>query len=94
MKTKKIKRKREFSKIISMIALLMWLVVNFFGMTMMVVTLDLTPMMYVIGSVDAVVAIVLPCYFNKAKMENQIKLQRPNVSKEYIENQLQNAEWE
>ena len=70
------KRKREFSKIMAVIAVIMWLVVNFFGMVMMVITLDLSPMVYVIGSVDAVVAVVLSCYYGKAKLENQIKLRK------------------
>ena len=92
---KRIKKKREFSKIMSVIAVAMWILVNFYGMVMMAITLDLTPMMYVIGSVDAVVAVVLGFYFNKAKRENEIKLQTKLISKETMEEAMKrNAEWE
>ena len=91
---KRIKKKREFSKVISSISIGMWLLVNFYAMVLMAITLDLSPLVYVIGSVDAVVAVVLASYFNKAKLENQIKLQKRNISKEYLEAMKQNAEWE
>lgn len=70
------KRKLEFSKVVAVIGIAMWLIVNIFGMVMMVVTYDLTPLAYVIGSVDAVVAVVLGFYYWKAKAENQIKLKK------------------
>ena len=70
------KRKPEFSKVVAVIGIVMWLIVNIFGMAMMVVTYDLTPLAYVIGSVDAVVAVVLGFYYWKAKAENQIKLKK------------------
>ena len=70
------KRKLEFSKVVAVIGIVMWLIVNIFGMTMMVVTYDLTPLAYVIGSVDAVVTVVLGFYYWKAKAENQIKLKK------------------
>ena len=74
---KHMKRKRpEFSKIVAVIGIVMWLVVNIFGMTMMALTYDLSPLAYVIGSVDAVVAVVLGFYYWKAKAENQIKLKQ------------------
>lgn len=70
-------RKRiEFSKLIAVIAIIMWLLVNVFGMVMMAITMDLSPMMYVIGSVDAVVAVVYATYAHKAKAENLIKLKK------------------
>ena len=71
-----VKKHFEFSKFMALIAVIMWLVVNFFGMGMMVYTLDLTPMAYVIPSVDAVVACTLVFYYKKAAQENQIKLKR------------------
>lgn len=70
------KKKLEFSKVVAITAIVMWLLVNLFGMVMMVVTYDLTPLAYVIGSVDAVVAVVLGFYYGKAKAENQIKLKK------------------
>lgn len=70
------RNKLEFSKVVAVIGILMWMFVNLFGMAMMVVTYDLSPLAYVIGSVDAVVAVVLGFYFWKAKAENQIKLKK------------------
>ncbi len=70
------KKRREFSKIMAIIAITMWIFVNLFGMAMVIFTLDTSPLMYVIPSVDAVVAIVLGHYYWKAKAENQIKLKK------------------
>lgn len=69
-------RKMEFSKIMALIAVGMWLLVNLFGIAMIVITLDTSPLVYIIGSVDAVVAVVLSCYYGKAKLENTIKLKQ------------------
>lgn len=60
----------------ALIAISMWLLVNFFGMAMVVFTLDTSPLMYVIPSVDAVVAAIIGFYLWKARAENQIKLKR------------------
>lgn len=73
---KREKKRLEFSKLIAVIAIVMWLFVNFFGMAMMLITMDLTPMMYIVGSVDAVVAVVYATYAHKAKAENLIKLKK------------------
>lgn len=70
------KKKHEFSKIITVIGLAMWATVNIYAMVMMAVTLDLTPLAWAFGSVDAVVAVVLGFYYWKAKAENQIKLKQ------------------
>ena len=70
------KPKREFSKRIAVIAIVMWITVNVYGMIMMAITLDLSPLMYIVGSVDAVVAIVYTTYSIKAKAENMIKLKK------------------
>lgn len=70
------KKKREFSKIMAVIAISMWVFVNLFGMAMVVFTLDTSPLMYVIPSVDAVVAAIIGFYLWKARAENQIKLKR------------------
>lgn len=69
-------KKPEFSKVVAVLGIVMWIVVNLFAMAMMVLTFDLTPLAYVIGSVDAVVAVVLGFYYWKAKAENQIKLKQ------------------
>ena len=73
---KPVKKHFEFSKFMALIAIGMWLSANIFGMAMMVYTLDLSPMAYVIPSVDAVVACTLVFYYKKAGQENQIKLKR------------------
>lgn len=70
------KKRWEFSKVMAVIAITMWVFVNLFGMAMVIFTADTSPLMYVIPSVDAVVAAVLCYYFSKAKAENQIKLKR------------------
>ena len=75
-KSSKKDRKVEFSKIMAVIAVAMWIIVNLFGMAMVIFTMDSSPLMYVIPSVDAVVAAVLCYYYSKAKAENQIKLKR------------------
>ena len=69
-------KKPEYSKVISSIAIAFWLIVNVFGMYMMFVTLDLSQLMYVVGSADAVVAVVYAVYAHKAKAENMIKLRK------------------
>jgi len=71
-----IKTRPEFSKIIAAIGIIMWLTVNVYGMVLMAVTLDLSPLVYVIASVDAVVAIIYTNYSIKAKAENMIKLKK------------------
>ena len=78
-KIRKRKRKSknfEFSKIMALIAIAMWLIVNFFGMIIVILTLDTSPLMYVIPSVDAVVAAIIAFYLWKARAENTIKLKR------------------
>lgn len=73
---KKETRRFEFSKIMALIAISMWLFVNFFGMAMVIFTMDTSPLMYVIPSVDAVVAAIIGFYLWKARAENQIKLRK------------------
>lgn len=74
--TGKHEKKREFSKIMAVITVIMWILVNVFGLVMIAVTLDLSPLVYVLSSIDAVVAIVLGFYYWKARTENQIKLKQ------------------
>ena len=66
---KKEKKPLEFSKIIVVLTIIMWLTVNIFGMVMMAITRNLSPMVYIIASVDAVTF-----YSRKACAENVIKL--------------------
>ena len=74
--SKKEEKRFEFSKIMAVIAISMWVFVNLFGMAMVIFTMDSSPLMYVIPSVDAVVAAILGFYLWKARAENQIKLKR------------------
>lgn len=60
----------------AVIAITMWVFVNLFGMVMVVFTADTSPLMYVIPSVDAVVAAIIGFYLWKARAENQIKLKK------------------
>lgn len=69
-------KKFEFSKIVAVLAIIMWVSVNVFGCAMIVITLDTSPLVYIIASIDAVVTVVLGCYYHKAKMENVIKLKK------------------
>lgn len=70
------RRHTEFSKVIVILAILMWLTVNIFGMVMIAITGNMSPMVYVIGSVDAVMAVICATYSYKAKAENIIKLKK------------------
>lgn len=76
MKNTQHKKVKEFSKIMAVLAVAMWLIANIFGLLMMAITLDLSPLAFVLPSVDAVVAVVLGFYYWKARAENQIKLKR------------------
>ena len=67
-------RKREFSKVITAIGLSLWIFVIMFSIVMMMITRDMSPNTWVLGSVDAVVASICGFYFTKAAKENQIKL--------------------
>ena len=71
---KKEKKPLEFSKIIVVLTIIMWLTVNIFGMVMMAITRNLSPMVYIIASVDAVMAVIVTFYSRKACAENVIKL--------------------
>lgn len=68
------KKTLEFSKIIVVLTIIMWLSVNIFGMVMMAITKNLSPMVYIIASVDAVMAVIVTFYSRKACAENVIKL--------------------
>ena len=68
------KKTLEFSKIIVVLTIIMWLSVNIFGMVMMAITRNLSPMVYIIASVDAVMAVIVTFYSRKACAENVIKL--------------------
>lgn len=70
------KRRPEFSKVIAVIGLAMWIIVNLYAMVIITITLDLSALEFIIGSANAVVAIVYTTYSIKAKAENMIKLKK------------------
>lgn len=72
------KQKMEFSKLILIVAGVTNAVVIIFTMVMVWITLDLTPLQYLIPSVAAEVATGTGFYYHKAKVENKIKLMRDN----------------
>lgn len=76
MKRSRHAKKREFSKIMAVIAVTMWLLVNLFGMVVVAITLDASPLAYILPSIDAVVGVVLGFYYWKARAENEIKLKK------------------
>lgn len=67
-------KKTEFSKIIMVSAGFINLAVILFSCVMIWRTNDLTPLAYLIPSVGAEVASATASYYNKAKLENKIKL--------------------
>ncbi len=69
-------KKYEFSKIMAVTVILVWLAAIIYAFVMMRITFDLSPLAYVMTSIDAVVAVVLGFYYWKARAENQIKLKK------------------
>ena len=67
-------RKREFSKVILIYAAVINSIVIFSTVYMVFVTRDLSPLCYLIPAVAAEVATGTGFYYNKAKVENRIKL--------------------
>jgi hypothetical protein len=70
------KPKWEFSKLMAVLAVGTWILNNLFGYTIIILFCDPSPFVYIQGSVNAVVAIVLGFYFWKSRTENIIKLRR------------------
>lgn len=67
-------KKIEFSKWILIIAGSLNIIVIVFSCIMVAITQDLSPLMYLIPSLSAEVATGTAFYYNKAKMENKLKL--------------------
>ena len=74
----KTKKKFEFSKLILLVFRLMEVGVIFFTCYMVHLTCDLTPLAYLIPSTAIVGATSVKHYYDKAKVENRIKLMRSN----------------
>lgn len=74
----KTKKKFEFSKLILLVFGLIEVGVIFFTCYMVYLTCDLTPLAYLIPSTAIVGATSVKHYYDKAKVENRIKLMRSN----------------
>ena len=64
---------KEFSKIIVAIVLIVWILSLIFSFIMIWKIGDLSPLGYIIPSIEATTAVCLGFYFNKAKNENVLK---------------------
>lgn len=71
---KKERKKPEFSKVIIVSVGATNLFIMVFSFIMMWRTLDLSPLMYLIPAAAAEMATGTAFYYNKAKLENKIKL--------------------
>lgn len=74
----KTKKKFEFSKLILLVFGLIEVGVIFFTCYMVHLTCDLTPLAYLIPSTAIVGATGVKHYYDKAKVENRIKLMQSN----------------
>jgi len=83
-------KKMEFSKLLLILGLLLALVVMVFSMALMWITHDTSPLSYLIPSVFGLVATGFGFYYNKAKLENSIKL-RKQYGKDIVE-EIENLE--
>ena len=70
------KQPMEFSKLIVIFAAVLNLVVVVYTMVVVAITLDLTPLAYLIPAVAAELAAGSGFYYTKAKVENRIKLMK------------------
>lgn len=70
------KKKIEHSKVISTGVLILSIVVVTFTLIMIFITQDLSPLTVLIPSVEAAYCITAKYYYNKAALENQIKLKK------------------
>lgn len=78
MEKKKAKKKFEFSKLILFVFGLIEIGVVVFTCYMVHMTCDLTPLAYLIPSTAIVGATGVKHYYDKAKVENRIKLMQSN----------------
>lgn len=68
--------KMEFSKKIMIFAAIVNVAVIIFSMVMMALTMDLSPLLYLIPATAAEVATGTGFYYAKAALENKIKLMK------------------
>lgn len=70
------KKKKEFSKIAILILGIVCTAQLVVADVLMFITFDLSPLAYIIPSVQAVLGVGISSYFWKAKAENKIKLMK------------------
>lgn len=71
-------KKVEFSKYIIIVVGIVLILQLVIANVLMFVTQDLSPLAYIIPSLDAVTGIAVGFYYWKAKAENKIKLMKEN----------------
>lgn len=79
------KKKKEFSKVLWVIAMINAVIVTLFAMVAMILTGDLTALEVLIPSVFAELGAATGFYYSKAKAENKIKLRKLYGSEVYRE---------
>lgn len=88
------KKKKEFSKKIFYIVISIFIIVILYSMALMWKTENSDGLSYLIPSVSGLAATSVGFYYNKAKMENRIKLSQqynlPIDEVTEIENEVQN----
>lgn len=79
------RKKYEFSKILLVAAMIHAATLSIFTMVIIVITLDPSPLEYLIPAIFAELAAATGFYYTKAKAENQIKLRKTYGSEIYGE---------
>lgn len=79
------KARMEFSKRIFIVVTIWTMVVTVYSMIMMAVTLDVSGLEILVGSVAAEMATATGFYYSKAKAENRIKLRKQHGADVYME---------
>ena len=72
------KQKKEFSKKIFNIVIILFIIVIFYAMALMWKTNTTDGLMYLIPAVGTLASVTIGFYYWKAKMENMIKLSKEN----------------
>lgn len=78
------KKKMEFSKKIFMGVSIMVGITMIFSLYMIYITRDLSPLAWIIPSVFVELATATGFYYNKAKAENVIKIDKEEVTDEHL----------
>lgn len=85
-------KRKEFSKIILIMATIAAAIVILFTFVMVWRTCDLTPLQYVIAGVFSVLTVGVGFYYWKARLENSIKLKKKYEQPLSIDDEVANAD--